>query len=466
MNTESPEPSRVEALKTMIVGRILFAQIIVAAFMITMTACAGSALYEINLMPAPDVYDGGAIDPFTDTDPISEIPYSGILYATDREPAEKWQKEHFYLNKRGHALRLGVGQIELGREGMTWKEARRISLLKNRTDKFPLKIAAVEEFGILDRSLTVFFEPELRPQDPRAAAEQFASFIDKKLATSQHKDIFIYIHGYRVIFENPLLVATELWHFLGYDGVFIAYAWPSTPSRWAYIADLETAAYTARNLRLLIEYLADETQAERIHIIGYSAGTHVVINALAQIALETKERDKPMIRRGLRIGHVILVGSDFDRDIFGGFLEDGLLEEPDTLTVYVSETDRALNISRWLFRRQRLGQMVEGRQLGPAATDYLRRNKDFILIDVTEAEEAASGNGHAYFRQSPWVSSDILMTLMYSLSPEERGLIHDSELLPIWVYPDDYIKRLRAKLYELNPALSSDSHALDSGGDD
>ena len=124
LNTESPEPPRMDAPKTMIAEKILFAQIMVAALMITMTACAGSALYEINLMPAPDVYDEGAIDPFTDIDPISEIPYSGILYATKREPAEGWQKEHFYLNRRGHALRLGVGQITLGQEGVTWEWLR------------------------------------------------------------------------------------------------------------------------------------------------------------------------------------------------------------------------------------------------------------------------------------------------------------------------------------------------------
>lgn len=88
-----------------------------------------------------------------------------------------------------------------------------------------------------------------------------------------------------------------------------------------------------------------------------------------------------------------------------------------------------------------------------------------ILIDVTEAEEVTTGNGHAYFRQSPWVSSDILMTLMYnSLSPEERGLIQDSEL-PIWVYPDDYITRLRAMFCELHPALSNGRGASGSGGD-
>ena len=48
-------------------------------------------------------------------------------------------------------------------------------------------------------------------------------------------------------------------------------------------------------------------------------------------------------------------------------------------------------------------------------------NDDLIVINVSEAEQSASGNGHAYFRKSPWVSSDILTTLRYDLAPADRG---------------------------------------------
>jgi hypothetical protein len=53
-----------------------------------------------------------------------------------------------------------------------------------------------------------------------------------------------------------------------------------------------------------------------------------------------------------------------------------------------------------------------------------------------------TGNGHAYFRQTPWTSSDILATLRFDFKPGERGL----ELAngwPIWAFTPDYIDRLR-----------------------
>jgi esterase/lipase superfamily enzyme len=281
---------------------------------IYLSGCATNKPYEINLMPAPDVYEKGLIDPFNDRNPLKAIPYEGILYATDRQPSDA--EHHFYLNKRGSLTRLGSARIEMGPQGISWEEARRMSLLKNRTDNYPLRVVGVEELGILDRSITVLTDPAMVPSDPRQPAEDFAAFINAKLNSSRRKDIYIYVHGYKVVFENPLLVATELWHFLGYDGVFIAYAWPSTPSRWAYFADIETGELTAHNLRIFLKYLAEETEAERIHIIGYSAGTRVVLNTLLQLAMLQAEQGKSSIQNKLRIGHVVLVGSDFDRQLF------------------------------------------------------------------------------------------------------------------------------------------------------
>jgi esterase/lipase superfamily enzyme len=413
-----------------------------------LTACSTKKFNEINLMPAPDVYEEGAVDPFTDTNPIEKIPYNGILYATDRSPAG--ENDHFYKNKRGNLLRLGSAKIKVGKEDITWEEARRISLLKNRTDKYPIKVTEVEELGILDRSISVFTPPDLISGELYQPAKRFAELVNEKLKQSRRKDIYIYVHGYKVVFENPILVATELWHFLGYDGVFIAYAWPSTPKTLAYVSDLETAALSSHFLQIFLQYLAEETDAENIHIVGYSAGTRVVISALAQLAMLHANQDKAAIQRKLRIGHVILTASDFDRQLFGIQLVKGLLKIPRTLTVYVSESDSALGFSKWLFGRERLGQMWEDRKLPDIAAKYIRERQELIFIDVTDAESAATGNGHAYFRKSPWTSSDILMTLMHDLKPDERGLVK-SEDIPIWTFPPDYIQRLRAALPDVLP---------------
>ena len=426
--------------------------LITALFLANLTGCARHNPKELNLMPAPDIYNTGAIDPFTDSHPLAQMPYQGILYATDREPDTSNIFNHFYENKRGYILRLGLGNIILGESDMTWEEARQVSLLKNRSQKYPIKISGIEEFGILDRSKSFVSQTENLSDEAHLPAKRFAELINAKLAASKRKDVFLYVHGYKVVFENPLLVATELWHFLGYDGVFIAFAWPSTPKKLAYFSDLETAALSAHNFRILLEYLAEETDAERIHIIGYSAGTRVVIKGLMQMALNGEYLHKGNFHQVSRIGHVILVGSDFDRQLFGFYTADGLLNVAKDFSVYLSETDKALSLSRWFFKQERLGQMWKDQKIPTPVADYLRKTDNLIMIDVTDAEDSATGNGHAYFRQSSWVSSDILTTLMYDLDPAERGL-HYTEEWPIWKFPEDYITNLANRLIKLNPDL-------------
>ena len=133
----------------------IYGILIIALFLVSQSGCARHNPKQIFLMPAPDIYDTGAIDPFTDTNPMEQMPYEGILYATDREPDTSDFLNDFYENKRGYVLRLGVGGITLGESDMTWEEARQVSLLKNRPKKYPIKISGVEEFGILDRSKVI-----------------------------------------------------------------------------------------------------------------------------------------------------------------------------------------------------------------------------------------------------------------------------------------------------------------------
>ena len=425
---------------------------VMATFFLLSAACAPNKPYRIDLMPAPEVYASGTVDPFRNVENIAgkKVPYRGILYATDRKPSEV--KGGFYENQRGFLLRLGIADITAGKKDLNWEEARRISLLKNRTDNYPLQLAAVEEFGVLDRSVSELIDPELLPADLRTPAETFAALVDSKLAISRNREILIYVHGYKVVFDNPILVTTELWHFLGYDGVAIAFAWPSTPSTWAYMSDLETAALSAHSLRILIEYLAEETQVERINIIGYSAGTRVVIDALDQLSLMSAAVEDAGLQEDFPIGQVILVGSDYDRDLFAAALLNGLLNLPERLTIYLSETDRALGISQWVFGRNRLGQMWQERPLKPQVDEYLRKSESLVLIDVTGAEAATAGNGHAYFRDSPWVSSDIFVSLLYGLAPDRRGLVRLPQM-PIWSFPENYNERLNMFLKEYRPSF-------------
>jgi esterase/lipase superfamily enzyme len=391
-------------------------------------------------MPAPQVFQDGRIDPFEGLRPEGRRIESQVLFATDRDPAGPADVEQYYANRRGYLVRLGRAAISHGDGRLTWEAARRISLARERGMPYRLRVGAVEEIGVLAESASPFTDPALLPGDSERSAEAFAEEVNRKLARSGRRHIVIYVHGYKVPFEDPLLVATELWHFMGYDGVFIPYSWPSTPSLLAYFADIETTSLSAHYLRVFISLLRERTDAERIHVLGYSAGTRVVIDALSLLAVEG-----PRPGNEARIGEVILVGSDYDTGLFAAALTNGILGITDRISVYLSGIDRALRFSSFLFGRERLGEILD-RDMPGHIRRMLQKREDLVLIEVTDAENAGARNGHAYFRASPWVSSDILATLAYGLGPAERGLVREDSSLPIWSYPPDFIGRLTDSL--------------------
>lgn len=411
-------------------------------------------------MPAPGIYAETGLDPFADHTPVESLPDFSLLYVTLRQPAERGDRQRFYRNRRGTALRAGKARIEVGKANFTWEEARRVSLAKNRPDHYPLEVTDIQEFGVIDTSI---FSPREEREEQTAGAVKFVAAVNERLAKTHVKDIYVYVHGYKVEFENPLLVASEMWHFLGYEGVMIAFSWPSTPSVWAYYADAETAAWSAQGFRWLLTMLAHRTSAERIHVLGYSAGTRLVTAALGQIALLSKDKTRAEVASEYRLGDVVLVGSDVDRGTMAVLIEDGLLKVQDRLTIYLSGSDKPLGFSRRLLGgRARMGETFGG-TLSTEVRDFLWSTDALTIIDVTDAEESDAGNGHAYFRNSPWASSDVLITLSTDLNPAERGLVRD-ESSPIWRFPSDYVARLRATLERIVPGFEAQKDPAPPGG--
>ncbi len=444
-------------------------KIIVLTVTALLSACASAPVDQIELMPAPDVYGDGLLNPLPETNPFERIPYDGILFATDRSPATEEDPEQYYRNDRGQVVRLGVAEIQFGKKEFTWEFARRISMLKSRSEEYPVKISKVDEWGIMGSTIPYWFDMSLISEDevPPDATDRFADAINAQLAESKKKHVYLYVHGYKVVYENPILVSAELWHFLGYDGAFIAYAWPSTPSRFAYIKDSDTAAGYARNFRLLLEFVAENTDAEEIHVIGYSNGTRLVLRAMEQLALIHEGESADEIWEQLRLRNVILVGSDLDRGVFGSYLADGILNVSKHLSIYMSPHDKALGVSQFLTRRERVGQLWGGKggELHPLARQAMIDFRDQIsFINVSDAEGSDTGNGHGYFRSSPWASSDVLMTMYYGLTPEQRGLV-EQEDLPIFTFPPDYISRLWSAIESVDPKFAEEYRAFKTAND-
>lgn len=402
-----------------------------------LVACGPNVYDSLELMPSPTLYSAAGFDPFPTQKEERLAASSPLFYATDRQPSGPKDPQAYYNNERGHALRAGVADVSLYPQLQSWEEARRITLLGKRDKKYTLRVNAVAETGFLPFSLTSLM-PDPPPQEQKQAeGRHFAKQINAQLAKSANKDVFIYVHGYNVDFNYSTLVSKELQHFLGYQGAFVSYNWAATPSRLAYFKDQETAMATRRNLREFISFLSENTRADRIHLIGYSAGSRLAFETAYQIALQPGP--------GPRLGELVLISSDLDRSFFVQSLEDGLLDAVEDVTLYLSQSDQALALSKIVFGRERLGQAFDENSLWPALRTKLVAEERLHIIDVTDAEQASAGNGHRYFQASPWASSDLFLSLLTDKGPKARNLVR-APGSAVWHFPPDYPARLKASV--------------------
>lgn len=402
-------------------------------------AGCGEAIYdEIELMPSPLAYSVAGINPFPTEDTANFTARSRLFYVTDRAVAGPEDDQAYYTNQRGQLSRAGIADVTLSPTVSNWQEFVDVTMRGIRDRKYLLNISDVTEIGVLPYSVSELYPDPPPKSELDAAGREFAKAINTQLLLSRNRDVHIYVHGYNVDFEYSTLVGRELQHFLGYQGAFITYNWAATPNRLAYFKDQETASASRRNLRSLIEFLSEHTKAERINLIGYSAGSRLAFEVMYQIALLNSAKVGP------RLGKVILISSDLDRSYVGHSLADGILDSVDKLSIYTSGTDAALAISSFVFGRDRLGQKWEEDDGGvwPALEARLASLEKLEIIDVTDAEESSAGNGHAFFRTSPWASSDIFLSILTQRDARERGLVR-SIGDAVWAFPPDYPERLK-----------------------
>ncbi|MEM6481027.1 MAG: alpha/beta hydrolase [Pseudomonadota bacterium] len=397
----------------------------------------GPALYnEIELMPSPTLHAETSFNPYVGINSENVTDRAKLFYVTDRAVAHPEDPQEFYNNERGVLVRAGTANVTVDPPLQNWEEALRISLSSEPNDDYTLSVIGVEETGVLPFSIAHPIDDPPSSAEMATAGRQFAAQINAKLKTSPNKDIFVYVHGYNVDFDYSTLVSKSLQHFLGYQGAFISYNWAATPSRFAYFRDQESALATRRNLRALIEFLSENTRADKIHLIGYSAGTRPAFEVAYQLALKSEQTKS-------RMGKLVLISSDLDQAHFLQAIEDGLLETVTDVTVYQSQTDSALALSRFVFGRARIGERSNRTVAGPAARKWISSLDNLHIIDVTDAERASAGNGHWYFQSSPWASSDLMMSLLYQRAPDERGLVRETGEF-VWRFPSNYPRVLQS----------------------
>ena len=416
----------------------LFARIIVAG--VAAMLLAGCAE---RLMPTPVGFDKSGGDPFLNTPPSMQSTSLSVLVAADRKPAihdvtrgdpPSKSGVDFFTNDRDTSMQFGRATVEFAAHEPGWDYLVQESRTEARRSDPLLKMTGYEPFG----SVWVGIPPldETPPEEEEAAITAFTEAVNAGLSVSRSKDIYIFIHGFNTSFVDNMTLGAEMFHYLGRDGVFINYGWPSQDSVFDYSADKSTASYSTRPFRLFLTRLAKRSNAERIHILAHSAGAPIAVEALRQLRLMNFSEPNEATRSRYKIGRLVLVAPDMDLGDFENAVADGATAVPERTTIYISSHDKALDISAWMGGFARLGQPMS--VLTPKNITFLNEQEGVDIVDVFLAERMfGSWLGHSYFHDDAWVSTDVLLTLADGMLPAARGLVRDPKA-SVFTFPADY----------------------------
>jgi esterase/lipase superfamily enzyme len=411
--------------------------------LVLLTGCAS----EPHLMPTPVVFQDERLDFRPVLSPELRSTRLPVFYATTRAPAPEGEPGH-YVNAMGKGLTLGVADVRLGGPDWTWDQLVASDLTNTVAQARPGAVERVDELGTL--------RPDAGPGETE---RRFIAAIDARLAKTRNKEIVLYVHGYRVTFDEVAVQMGSFAHFLGH-GAVVTFQWPTGLNFWNYLTDCPRAERYIPDIERLVALLA-LSSAERINILAYSCGSPLLAAALARLRARHAQEGRTGLAKRYRIGNVIFAASDVDFKTFAHQDVPPILDLAQQLIIYASRNDRALGFSSLLAGASRLGK-PDIADLSPQELERLAADPRLQAIDVSDvrgAHEMGGMKGHGYWYANNWISTDVTLSLRHPIPPAQRCLVNVQGRPLTWRFPDDYPKclgdRLMAAFPELGRSLRS-----------
>ncbi|MEO1130518.1 MAG: alpha/beta hydrolase [Planctomycetota bacterium] len=391
-------------------------------------------------MPTPILYTEVGFDPLAHVPEDEQWIPRRVYYATDRVRNKNMQ-EIAYGNKVSDQVSMGLALIRFGDRALTWTELESISTKPDRDPPVELDIDGIVEAGIFPHGAT----------PAEAAGPNMAGWLmedmRRSIAKSRDKDVLIFVHGAKVNFYNACAFAAQLDHFMGRDMTSVAFSWPTRQDIMAYFlgGDVRRAYQSAHSLASLVELIAHSTDARRIHILSWSAGGRVAMEAMTVLRDRYPDESEETLRRRFRIGTAYFAAGDVPTKEFLKALPT-INNLVDQLVITASSNDEALRAASFFMGNGgRIGQ--EGNDLTDEEVALIEAQDRLEVVNLSLGSEGRGFDitGHRYWFNHPWASSDVLLAIRSDLRPAQRGL-EQGESPVLWSMPQDYPERLREAL--------------------
>jgi esterase/lipase superfamily enzyme len=273
-------------------------------------------------------------------------------------------------------------------------------------------------------------------------SDQFFKELSSRVASSHGREVLVFIHGFNVSFEDSLRRTAQLAYDLKFDGVPIAFSWPSrsigvsklqtaaailspvaaaalniASARTEYAAAGENADETVFSLREFLNDVRKKSGATTIHLIAHSMGARVLAKVLSEIG---EPRPSP---REASLREIVLAAPDISVGLFKR-LAEGFHSKAKRITLYASSRDHVLVLSKLINDHPRAGETGVDIVVMPGI--------DTIDVSAVDTELA----GHFYYGDNRSVVSDIFQLIRSVSPPGERfGLVRMlAPAGPYWLF--------------------------------
>jgi esterase/lipase superfamily enzyme len=252
----------------------------------------------------------------------------------------------------------------------------------------------------------------------RLGNEQFYETLRQRVAQSPRKEVFIFIHGFNVNFEDAARRTAQIHKDLKFEGAPVFFSWPAHDKFiLTYLADANNIPWTVPHLKQFLLEVVQESQAKSINLIAHSMGNRALAATLRELELEFKDDAR-------FFNQVVLAAPDIDSDEFRTVIAPHMQKTANHFTLYASARDEALAASQLAHFGPRAGDAGHGLVVVPGID----------TIDVTAID--TSPWGHTYYGSSDPVLRDLGLVLMQGVLPPHRGWLVPAEAsgMPYWVF--------------------------------
>lgn len=400
---------------------------------------------QLQLMPTPEVLKDPQFDIFAKHPHPEKINQVEMYYVTTRKPATS--ESSFYSGTPDELVHYGRALLQIGEPEQNVLEHLQATIQADK-DSFTWRLIDAIELASRPRSQDSI---ELVCAEPAIGVMTFINALDETLLDYSIKDLTIYVHGSKNTFYWSIAQGAQYQFFTGNNAMVLSFSWPSPGTIWGYKTDKEQADAAADDLACLIELLATHSEFSQIHIIAYSAGGRVASGALSILGTRVH------IAANLRLGQVYLTSSDepLARFIKNLPLFYNLVEG---ITLTTAKGDMVLALARLTDQQLRLGAPSgqAGKELGldeetEADLRHMINSDRISLINLDSSGIEGFQFSHGAWYENPWVSTDVMVTLLTGWLPKKRGLAESISVdgYQFWYFPETYLDDLKAALIEI-----------------